>query len=582
MSITEDKVKHSFPLFLRLLWKSLGLPPPTRAQLAMAVFLQDGPKRRQLRCFRGLGKSWVAAAFALWRLFGDVDRKIMVVSASKQRADDFTIFCQKCLQEVEWLGHMIPDSDEQRWSRVSFDVAGARPAQSPSMKSVGITGQMAGGRANDIIFDDVEIPSNSATDLMREKLLQLVTEGESVLMPLHDSTITYLGTPQTVFTIYNTLADRHYQPMVWPARYPKRENLVQYDGMLAESLQEDIDTTDDYSSLEGKPTDTRFSDEDLIKRESSMSRSNFMLQFMLDTSLSDSLKFPLKLKEFMVMPLDLRRGPRTVVWRGDKEHRINNLPTVSLPGDGWYSPAEVGETEEWSDTVVAVDPSGRGADETVAWILSQINGNIFVRDFLYTQDGYSEKTLDSILDMAKRYGAGRGIIESNFGDGAIMEMLIKRGMEKRVAVSWEETRSTTRKEDRIIDTLELVLNQHRLIIDEKLIQKDYDCYPDLPMEERLPRMLMYQLTRMCREKGAVKRDDRVDALAIGVKYFQDVYVVSQEIATREQDKQSFNLLMDALMAEPTRSLDILALGGGLRHLETLSRSKDPVGVETRK
>jgi len=305
-----------------------------------------------------------------------------------------------------------------------------------------------------------------------------------------------------------------------------------------------------------------------------MSRSNFMLQFMLDTSLSDSLKFPLKLKEFMVMPLDLRRGPRTVVWRGDKEHRLMNLPTVSLPGDGWYAPAEVGETEEWADTVVAVDPSGRGADETVAWILSQINGNIFIRDFLYTQDGYSEKTLDSILDMAKKYGAGRGIIESNFGDGAIMEMLIKRGMERRVSVSWEETRSTTRKEDRIIDTLELVLNQHRLIIDEKLIQKDYECYPDLPMEERLPRMLMYQLTRMCREKGAVKYDDRVDALAIGVKYYQDVYVVSQDLAVKEQDKRRMRIMLDAFEQEPTRSLDILALGGTIQHLETLTRQQN--------
>ncbi len=579
--ITVDRLKGSFELFLRLLWKSLGLPPPTRAQIAMARFLQYGPNRRQLRAFRGLGKSWIAAAFALWRLFCDPDRKIMVISASKQRADDFTIFCQKCLQEVEWLQHMIPDSDEQRWSRVSFDVANARPAQSPSVKSVGITGQMTGGRANDIIFDDVEVPGNSATDLMREKLLQLVTEGESVLIPQDDSTITYLGTPQTVFTIYKTLQERNYVPMVWPARYPKRENLVQYEGILAAELQEDIDNCRDYSKLEWEPTDTRFTEDDLRTRESSMTKSNFMLQFMLDTSLSDALKFPLKLSDFMVLPLDPKVGPRSLVWRADKEHRINNLPTVALPGDGWYRPAEIGESEPWGDTIIAVDPSGRGSDETVAWILSQINGIIYIRDIFYSTNGYSDSTLDGILTMAKKCGASRGVIESNFGDGAIMEMLIKRGKEKGIGIAWEEQRSTTRKEDRIIDTMELVLNQHRVCIDEKLITKDYESYNDQPMEDRLPRMLMYQLTRMCREKGAVKKDDRADALAIGVKYYQDIYVVSQEMAIEEEDKRRFNILLDALTSEPTRSLDILALGGTISNLELVITRK-PCGVQTRR
>ena len=214
----EDRLRASFPLFLTLVWKSLDLPRPTRAQIAIARYLQDGPKRLQIQAFRGLGKSWIAAAFTLWILFRDRDKKILVVSASKQRADDFSIFCQKCLIEISWLNHLTPQDDDQRWSRVSFDVRGCKPAQSPSVKSVGITGQLTGSRADLIIFDDVEVPSNSATDLMREKLLQLVTEGESVLTPKEDSRIVFLGTPQTTFTIYRTLRERNYKPFVWPAR----------------------------------------------------------------------------------------------------------------------------------------------------------------------------------------------------------------------------------------------------------------------------------------------------------------------------------------------------------------------------
>ena len=571
----EQKLKSNFKTFLRLLWKSLGLPPPTRAQLSIADYLQDGPRRRQIRAFRGVGKSWIAAAFALWRLYCDPDRKILVVSASKQRADDFTIFCQKCILEIEWLEYMAPVNDDQRWSRVSFDIRGASPAQAPSMKSVGITGQITGSRANDIIFDDVEVPGNSATDLMREKLLQLIQEGESVLIPKDDSTISFLGTPQTVFTVYKTLQERAYVPFVWPARYPKRDKMFSYEGLLAPQLVDDYDKG---VAHEGFPTDTRFSDEDLRERELSMSRSNFMLQFMLDTSLSDSLKFPLKLQDIPAVPLDIRVGPSSVVWRADKEHALD-LPAVALPGDRWFRPAELGESEPWRDTIVAVDPSGRGKDETVAMILSQINGNVFLRKMYTSTDGYSDRTLLGILDMCKKYGAKRGIIESNFGDGAVMEMLIKHGREANIPVGWEESRATTRKEDRIIDTLELVLNQHRLIIDESLVKWDYHSNETLAPEERLPKMLMYQLTRMCREKGAVRFDDRVDCLALGVKYFQDIYAVSEDLEITRKRQEEFHTLQQALELYPSQALDRLVLGGGIESLKSLTQQV--ISMETR-
>ena len=522
----------------------------------MARYLQDGGNRIMLQCFRGLGKSWVTAAFVLWTLFCDRDKKIMVVSASKQRADDFSIFCQRCVLEFEWLAHLRPQDDDQRWSRVSFDVAGCRPAQSPSVKSVGIGGQLTGSRADLIVADDIETPNNSATDLMREKLLQLITEFESVLTPKKDSRIIFLGTPQTTFTIYKTLHERSYIPMVWPARYPK--TLVGYEDTLAKELLADIER-EGLDKLSWTPTDTRFSEINLLEREQSMSRSNFMLQFMLDTSLSDALKFPLKLSDFSVMPLDLAKGPSDVIWGADKETLLD-LPAVALPGDRWHRPKKEGEFVSWGETIVAVDPSGRGKDETVAVILSQINGFLFIRDIFASQDGYSDKTLCEILRRAKRYSATSCLIESNFGDGAIMELMKKHAQEMKVGMNFEEVRATTRKEDRIIDTLEPVLNQHRLIIDQRLIDWDYRSNPDQAPEERLPRMLMYQLTRMCREKGAVKHDDRVDALALGVKYFQDVLAISAQQQAIDHSRQQWSNMVDGFLNAPTLATDLLVAG----------------------
>lgn len=522
----------------------------------MAKYLQHGGKRIQLQMFRGCGKSWVTAAFVLWVLFRDRDKKIMVVSASKQRADDFSIFCQRCILDFSWLNHLAPMDDDQRWSRISFDVAGCRPAQSPSVKSVGIGGQLTGSRADIIVADDIEVPNNSATDLMREKLLQLVTEFESVLTPKPDSRVLFLGTPQTTFTIYRTLRERGYTPMVWPARYPK--SLVGYEDVLAEELQKDIDEQG-LDKLIWKPTDTRFSELNLLEREQSMSRSNFMLQFMLDTSLSDALKFPLKLSDFSVLPLDPQRGPTDLIWGSDKETLLD-LPAVALPGDRWHRPKSVSEYVPWNDTITAVDPSGRGKDETVSVILSQINGYIFVRDIYATQDGYSDTTLREILRRSKQFGSKMCLIESNFGDGAIMELLKKHAQEMKVGMAFEESRATTRKEDRIIDTLEPVLNQHRLVMDQRLITWDYTSNPDLAPEERLPRMLMYQLTRMCREKGAVKHDDRIDALALGVKHYQDVLAISAKEAAIGQKRQEWDNMVNMFLEQPQLATDMLVVG----------------------
>ena len=166
---TLELLQSDFKLFLQALWSQLDLPSPTRAQYAIADYLQHGPKRLQIQAFRGVGKSWITGAFVLWTLFNNPEKKIMIISASKERADNMSIFLQKLIIETPWLSHLRPKSDDARWSRISFDV-NCSPHQAPSVKSVGITGQLTGSRADLMILDDIEVPGNSMTELMREKL----------------------------------------------------------------------------------------------------------------------------------------------------------------------------------------------------------------------------------------------------------------------------------------------------------------------------------------------------------------------------------------------------------------------------
>ena len=555
MSDTLTALQDDFKVFLTALWQQLDLPPPTRAQYSIADYLQHGPKRLQIQAFRGVGKSWITGAFVLWTLFKDPEKKIMIISASKERADNMSIFLQKLIIETPWLNHLRPKADDSRWSRISFDV-NCSPHQAPSVKSVGITGQLTGSRADLMILDDIEVPGNSMTELMREKLLQLCTEAESILTPKDDSRIMYLGTPQTTFTVYRKLAERSYRPFVWPARYPRK--LTNYEGLIAPQLQEDIDN----GAEPWETTDPdRFDSDDLVEREASMGRSNFMLQFMLDTSLSDAEKFPLKMADLIITSVNPTKAPESIVWCSDPSNVIKDLPTVGLPGDYFYSPMSiVGEWDDYSETICSVDPSGRGTDETTAAYLSQRNGFLYLHEMRAYRDGYSDNTLLDILKGCKKYNASTLLIESNFGDGIVAELFKKHLINTKQAIHIEETRANVRKEDRIIDSLEPVLNQHRLVVDRSVIEWDYHSNKDEASEKRLLYMLFYQMSRMCREKFAVRHDDRLDCLAQGVKYYTDALSISAERQILQRRVDEFESILQDTLDNPHDSANHLVFG----------------------
>ena len=555
---TLELLQDDFKLFLQALWNQLDLPSPTRAQYAIADYLQHGPKRLQIQAFRGVGKSWITGAFVLWTLFNDKERKIMIISASKERADNMSIFLQKLIIETPWLSHLRPTGDDARWSRVSFDVK-CSPHQAPSVKSVGITGQLTGSRADLMVLDDIEVPGNSMTELMREKLLQLCTEVESILTPKDDARICILGTPQTTFTVYRKLAERNYRPFVWPARYPKKTS--NYEGLLAPQLQEDMDD----GALVWDVTDPdRFDNNDLVEREASMGRSNFMLQFMLDTSLSDAEKFPLKMSDLVVTSVNPSTAPEAVVWCSDPSNLIKDLPTVGLPGDYFYSPMLLqGNWEPYSETICSVDPSGRGTDETAAAFISQRNGFLYLHQMRSYRDGYSDKTLLDILRGCKKFNVTKLLIETNFGDGMVGELFRKHLQQTNQAIDIEEVRANVRKEDRIIDSLEPVLNQHRLVVDRSVIEWDFKSNPDSAPEERLIYMLFYQMSRMCREKGAVKHDDRIDCLSQGVKYFTDALAISAYEQMKIDRREDWNDLNEAWLDNPKQAANHMVFGMNL-------------------
>lgn len=541
------QLKGDFVAFLFVLWKALGLPAPTKCQIDMARTLANGDNKKFiLQAFRGIGKSFITCAFVVWTLWRDPQLKILIVSASKERADANSIFIKNIIDLLPFLSELKPRPG-QRDSVISFDVGPARPDHSPSVKSVGITGQLTGSRADIIIADDVEIPSNSATQGAREKLWTLVQEFAALLKPLPTSRVIYLGTPQTEMTLYKELEDnRGYTTIIWPALYPRsKEEEMYYGERLAPMLYDEF--KEGYEFLSGQPTDSvRFDLDDLRERELEYGKAGFTLQFMLNPNLSDAEKYPLRLRDAIVCGLDIEKAPMHYQWLPNRQNRNEELPNVGLKGDdihGYHSVSQ--NTGQYQEKILVIDPSGRGKDETGYAILYTLNGYIYLMEAGGYRDGYSDKTLEALAKKAKQWKVQTVVFESNFGDG-MFGKVFSPVLLKHHPATLEEIRARGMKELRICDTLEPVLSTHRLIIRDEVIREDYQTARDSDGKHDVRYSLFYQMTRMTREKGAVAHDDRLDALALGVEFLRS----SMELDSVKVESEVLLAFLEEHMEKP--------------------------------
>lgn len=543
---------ENFPLFCNLVWGSIGLPSVTPIQVDIAKTLQNPPNDRFiLMGFRGVAKSFITCAYVVWRLWKNPQLKIMIVSANKERADANATFIKKIINELPFLDH-LKAREGQRDTQNLFDVGPAKPDHSPSVKSVGIKGQLTGSRADILCVDDVEVPSNSFTQVLRDQLFELVKELDAVIKP--NGTIIYLGTPQNEMSLYNELQERGYTAIIYPARYPYDDaHRASYGDKLAKFIADKYDS--DPKRYAGKPTDPlRFNEEDLQKRELSYRRAGFLLQFMLDTSLSDADKYPLKLRDLIVGSFSLEEAPMKLTWLPDPARRLSlqEIPKVmGLKGDAYYrchtaSP----EMEKYTYKMMAVDPSGTGSDATAYCVLYYLNGYIYLMDSGGLKGGYSDIVLNKLAQVAKKYKVNEVVLEKNFGNGMytkLFEPVLKK-VYSTCGVS--EVTSKGQKEVRIIDTLEPVLGSHKLVVTPECINKDIDSVP----EGDYKYSLFYQMTRITSDRGSLVHDDSIDCLAIGIGYLVDFMGIDADEGINEVTSEWLEESLESFYGFVTREI----------------------------
>ncbi len=513
--MTADPIKEDFRNFVWLAWQALGLPEPAPIQYDVATYISEGPERRMIQAMRGFGKSYLTATYAAWRLYCNPNTTMLCLSATGNRSREFIRLTRQLIASIEVCAHMRPKEGD-RDGADRFDVGNKTKVQKdPSVAAYGINSMITGTHVDLIILDDVEIPENSGTVEAREKLHTKLMEAENILNPGGD--IVYLGTPQTEDSVYNKLGD-HYVVRRWPARAPDPESEQSFRNIapyIADALARGEMVPGDTTYPEYYPDDL------LTEREAIMGPAIFSLQMLLDTTLADVDRYPLKCSNFIVHEMHGDHAPNVIVW-GNTEI-AQGIPCYGLGKDYFYRPNNVSDTyEDYEDSILYVDPSGRGADETGWCVARLLKGTVFIPEAGGFKGGYEEDVLERLSLLALKYKVKSVIVESNYGDGMFKSLLAPVLARIRGACAIVEERVTGQKELRIIDSLEPALSSHRLVISPEVARN---------------KGLMMQVTRITRDRGALRHDDQVEAMSGAVRHFRDRLDVDAQILI-EQGRQA--------------------------------------------
>lgn len=517
----REELKKDFRVFLYFCWRETFGFAPHRIQLEFADLMQQ-PGDRILMAMRRFGKSIMDGTYINWRLLKDENETILVVSATMRRSMEITAMALSIVRACSFLTHMEPNiAQGDPAGRLAFTVGSrTRVVKEPSVVATSITSGNTGAHAGLILSDDVEIKKNSDTQQKREDIITGIDEYEYIKNDGGEELM--IGTPQTEDSCYFKLeATGLYTLHRIPAEYPDIFNEKEMKD-LAPFLLQDLRADE---SLVGQPTYPDRFDVVSLAEQKAKAPSTFSLQMNLNASLSDEERYPLKLRNFIVMDLSAHEAPQRIVW--GNVNPLTHIPSVGKGKDMFYGPnfLDLTSSKPYDHIIMGIDPAGSGADEVGYCIAGGIHGNVYVLAAGGIDGGHDDNTLKKLCKLMIEYNVKEVRVEKNFGNGMygkhlarIMgEMYVKAGMTPDVVAKGQ-------KEVRILETLEPAMANHKIIIDTK-VAKD--------------QVLMGQITSLTSDRGALIHDDRVDAMEICISGFMDSMIINTDKMIEDNNEQAF-------------------------------------------
>lgn len=529
----------TFIPFLEDVMLELGFST-TEIQKDIGGYIAYGPQYLMVQAQRSQAKTTIAAAFAVWYLLHSPAGRVLIVSAGGDQATDIATLIVRIIMNMDVLECMRPDKAAgDRTSVEGFDIHHSLKGidKSASVDCIGIDANLQGRRADLLIPDDIESSKNSATPTQRAKLLHLTKDFTSINQ---SGRIIWLGTPQTMESIYNSLPARGVVTRIWPGRYPTPAQREHYGTSLAPLIVQRLATNPSLASGggmlgdQGQPLDSELLDEETLqKKERDQGTAYFQLQHMLNTAMMDAMKFPLKPQLLSVIEAGGTQFPLTVV-RGmsqanQKDYSAHEFAyKLTIPHDISK------ETAKLQAVVAYIDPAGGGAnaDETAYAIAGFLNGNVYLLRVGGIPGGYDNAKLELLGQRLKDFEHvcdGRMVvkIEKNMGFGAFRAVFTPVLRKYLPHAGIEDDLVSGQKEARIIKTLEPVMGRGALIVTEDAIRHDLETSTMYAPALRLTYSFFYQLAKISMVRNALIHDDRLDAVEGAVRHFSEAIALDQ-------------------------------------------------------
>lgn len=549
--------------FLQELWDDRdlsGVAPLGEIELDIACYLAgvdpSWGKRRIALAPRGVGKTtFGTCALTCWRLYRDIDRRVVIVSKSGGSAAESMSLIRDWIENCWFLKHLAPRKKlGDRDNTEAIDVRGCKKNRQPSVKCLGIDGQLPSNRAHSVFADDVETPENTKTKAARDDLQNTTREFDRWLysdvnkddLPIcrdpveigmigtyqHEDSL-YMRWPNAKSPVDGTPA---YHRRVWPLCYPRVEDKIDD---LAPLILANLSSgkarysKDETDFVNNGCLPYRYP-KSYVASKMAGGLHPFLQQYMLLSSLANVERYPLRLQDLAVMELpDDPVGPTSVTWGKANQDGSTALEIRSIGhgDDRLYGPICIGRPGEkaqyapYTGTCMWIDAAGGGkgdsTDATGIAIVSHLAGNLFGRYLGGTKGGHTQDIYHEWARLARKYRVTHVCIEHNASRGllnqAFMPILaeyrIAPGTDDKIPEGWSASivddsklmHSYGMKEERIIATLQPVLGDHRLIVT-----------PEVAANEQL----QFQLTRIQAQKNCLGHDDEIDALAGACRFFE--------------------------------------------------------------
>lgn len=426
------KIDTGYVSFLEffLIWADMKGWEVPDVHIKMVNWLEHREGRNAvLQVWRGCGKSTLVGLYIAWKLRVNPEYRFIVLSASDVDAWKMSADAQNIIKLHPLCRGMAGD---RVWQATIWSVEGNTDPRNSSVMSKGVTGNITGARADEILLDDVEVPRNVGSDEMRRQLRMRIDEATHVLAP--GGRKLFIGTPHTFESIYPEQIEKGATSLFLPL----------FDAEGRNQWPE------------------RFTPDEIEYRKSEcITEGKWLSQYMLCPVPSSEIRLdPQKLQVFDDMPVihKANGGLNMFIKIGDEMRQ--------MVGAACYWDVALGKVKS-DDSVLALvlsDASGR-----LYWVLAE------------ELEGGIESQCKQIAYLVEQHSIPNIIVETNGPGGFVPAILRKHLSNIRCGVT--QYFAKTKKSERILDALEPALSGeflyvHRTLINGKLVKQMREFNPE--------------------------------------------------------------------------------------------------------